>query len=246
MPKLLRLLCLLLVVACNPKTIITHGVPNLSQVEANLWRSGQITTQEGWQWVYSLGVRHDVKLNFASEGSDDGAIAVGITVHTFSIEPDENLLHTIPEPDTSQIEKALGVIRAGGGVLVHCTHNWDRTGIVIGEHRVLDDHWTPSDAYAEMLRMGFHESLIGLHKAWKDFVHQYEADAGRSDGGTSSLLLQRDTWHSANQVFFGSDEQAYQRAVLFDIDTARKSTTWPGLALGKSSVEHSLVREALQ
>ncbi len=243
MPKLLRLLCLLIAVACSPTTVVTHGVPNLVQVDANVWRSGQITTAEGWQWVYSLGVRHDVKLNFASEGSDDGAIAVGITVHTCSIEPDENLLHTVQPPDATQIQNALGIMRGGGGVLVHCTHGWDRTGLVVGEHRVLDDHWTPSDAYKEMLRLGFHESLIGLKGAWEDFVHQYERDAGAS---TSSLLLQSDTWHSANQVFFGGDEQAHQRAVVFDIDTARKSATWPGLALGKSSVEHSLLREALQ
>lgn len=243
MPKALRLLCLLIAVACSPTTVVTHGVPNLSQVEANLWRSGQITTQEGWQWVYSLGVRHDVKLNFASEGSDDGATAVGITVHTCSIEPNENLLHTVKPPDATQILEALRVIRAGGGVLVHCTHNWDRTGLVIGEHRVLDDHWTPSDAYKEMLRLGFHEQLIGLHHAWDDFVHEYERNA-RSK--TSSLLLQRNTWHSANQVLFGGDEQAHQRAVVFDIDTARKSAAWPGLALGKSSVEHPLVGEALQ
>jgi len=57
---------------CSP-TIYTRGVPNLVQVGPGLWRSGQPTTIDSWNYLKSLGINHIVKLNFDSEGSDDEA-----------------------------------------------------------------------------------------------------------------------------------------------------------------------------
>lgn len=157
--------------ACSP-TVYTHGVPNLVMVETGLWRSGQ-PTAEGWAYLQSLGIRTVVKLNFDSEGSDDGARALGMTVHELSIQPEgdkdvfDNLVNTFVAPDASRIASAEAVIAAGGAVLVHCSHGQDRTGIVIGIHRLEHERWSKQAAYGEMIAHHFHPELNGLHEFWE-------------------------------------------------------------------------------
>ena len=83
------LLAGLLLVACSgcSATTSTHGVPNLVQVRADVWRSGQPTTLEQWQYLYGLGIRHSIKLDFDDEGTDDDARLASIEVRTLGIEP---------------------------------------------------------------------------------------------------------------------------------------------------------------
>lgn len=172
--RLVLLTLALLVLGCA-KTEYTHGVPNLVQVEPGLWRSGQPTTREQWDYLRGLGVRKVVKLNFESEGSDAGAVAAGLEVHVLSIQPAgdadvlDSVTNTFKRPDTGAVIDAEVVIASGGGVLVHCTHGQDRTGIVIGVHRVTHDGWTKQRAYEEMLQRGFHPELHGLHEYWEAF-----------------------------------------------------------------------------
>jgi len=172
-------------IGCVP-TVYTHGVPNLVQVEPGFYRSGQITTAEGWQYMRSLGVTDSIKLNFDSEGTDDGALAVGIVVHKFSIQPEgdkdvfDNLLNTFVKPDRNLLNQALqtthDIKQAGGVPLVHCTHGHDRTGEFVGMWRVEDDNWTVDEAYDEMIRLGYHKSLIGLDLVWNEFAKEHEQD----------------------------------------------------------------------
>jgi len=42
---------------------------------------------------------------------------------------------------------------------------------VVGEFRVLHDHWTKQRAYDEMLKHGFHWYLPDLREAWTNFEH---------------------------------------------------------------------------
>ena len=171
---MLRWLIAFLFFGCSTTTYV-HGVPNLVQVKAGLWRSGQPMTADQWQYLKSLGITRVVKLNFESEGSDNGAAAAGMTVYVFSIQPEgdkdvfDNITNTFIQPNPKLIMEALLVIRLGGGVLVHCTHGQDRTGLIIGEHRVVDDRWPKDAAYAEMITNNFHASLHGLHETWENF-----------------------------------------------------------------------------
>jgi tyrosine-protein phosphatase SIW14 len=171
---LLAFICTLCDCGCSP-TVYVHGIPNLAQVRNGLWRSGQPSTSADWEYLKSLGINYVVKLNFESEGSDNGAVAAGMTVHYLGIEPSggngifADIKHTFELPDERMLLKAETVIQAGGGVLVHCTHGQDRTGTVIGRSRVVDDHWLKSQAYTEMLNNNFHPSLRGLQEAWESF-----------------------------------------------------------------------------
>src|SRR5579859_928769 len=149
---------------------------NFVQVSPGVWRSAQPTNPDEWKYVKSQGVRHVVKLNLDSEGSDADAIAAGLDVHVLSIQPEgdkdlfDNIKNTFVGPDVAKLIEAENIIAAGGGVLVHCTHGQDRTGLVIGLHRVMHEHKSKAEAYDEMLRYNFHPELHGLHEFWEDFT----------------------------------------------------------------------------
>lgn len=172
---LLVLVVLLSVCGCSPSTTYVQGIPNLVQVRAGLWRSGQPTRPTDWKYLKSLGISHVIKLNFESEGSDEPAIVEGMVLHNLAIHPVGDadlwnaLTNTFEHPDPRLLEQADQIIAENTGVLVHCTHGWDRTGLVVGRSRVLIEHWSKEDAYREMISRGFHPALHGLYESWKDW-----------------------------------------------------------------------------
>jgi hypothetical protein len=177
------LLIVLVLAACSPTTF-THDVPNLAQVDANIWRSGQNTSQAGWNWITQIAAGrkvHVIKLNFDAEGSDTIAQKMGFDVLYVPVQPEgdvsiwDDLIDTWKSPDPVTIGKAedqLAYCLAHSTTdvcLVHCTHGQDRTGLIIGEHRVLHDRWTKDAAYTEMLDHHFHPELHGVHETWESF-----------------------------------------------------------------------------
>jgi protein-tyrosine phosphatase len=176
--------------ACSP-TAVTHGVPNLAQVNAAVWRSGQITTRDGWEHVRQVTRAkrlHVLKLNFAAEGSDDLARALGLEVHVVSIEPQgdrdvwNDLQSTFTQPDPALVRQALELLSRATTEdvwLVHCTHGQDRTGLIVGMYRVLHEGWTKERAYAEMRAHHFHPALLGVYHAWREFKVPARAEESR-------------------------------------------------------------------
>ena len=163
--------------ACSA-TSYTHGIPNLVQVRADVWRSGQPTSLDQWQYLYGLGIRHSIKLDFDSEGTDDLARVAGIEVRTLSIEPQTDpdglgplLADLVRRPAADRIaalKDAIREIKAGGagGWLIHCKNGHDRTGLAVGLVRVIVDGWDKPRAWKEMLARGFHPELVGLLREW--------------------------------------------------------------------------------
>jgi hypothetical protein len=145
-----------------------------------VWRSGQPTTLAQWQYLYGLGIRHSIKLNFDSEGSDGLANLAGIEVHPVSIEPRTNADGLIPalvdvfeRPAADRMLELRRLILEikvmngnEGAWLIHCQNGHDRTGLAVGMVRVLVDKWGKEEAYHEMLKRGFHPELIGLLLEW--------------------------------------------------------------------------------
>lgn len=183
----MRALALAVVAACSPIHYSPDypGVPNIEQVDANVWRSGQITTSEGWRTVVDIADGrhvHVIKLNFEVEGDDrEAADWYGFDLRELPIQPEGDQdawddvagLFILPDPErVADAETTLGNARGTEGTdiyLVHCTHGQDRTGLVIGEHRVLHDGWSKRHAYGEMLSHHFHPEIIGLQSAWMAF-----------------------------------------------------------------------------
>jgi protein tyrosine/serine phosphatase len=144
-------------------------VPNLEQVSPGVWRSGEPRSDAGWSYLKSIGVKKVIKLNYDSEGSDDGARRAGMEVVELNIPPLSDLASTLEIPNSDTVQKAVEIMEEGNGVLVHCTHGQDRTGLVVGVYRVMHDHKTKDEAWKEMVNHHFHQELIGLMRFWHRF-----------------------------------------------------------------------------
>jgi len=154
----------------------SHGPPNFALVAPGVYRGGQPSTDAQWQRLKALGIRWIVKLNTEIEGSDQAP--AGVYVVTLPI-PWEN--QTVARPSPAALRTAIRVMAdsaTNDAVYVHCEHGQDRTGLVCAMYRVLVQHWTPDQAEAEMLAMGFHKSLLGLWDSWKEFRASFEQSSG--------------------------------------------------------------------
>ena len=142
-----------------------HGIPNLHTVAPGILRGGQ-PESEGWEYLRSVGITNILKLNTSSEGSDDGAVALGMTVNYFPIDK----IHQIAlKPNPEYVRAAVGKIQPG--TFVHCLHGEDRTGLIVGCYRVWVQGAKKSDAYKEMNALGFHATIEhGLNEFWEDNV----------------------------------------------------------------------------
>jgi hypothetical protein len=158
-----------LVGSAEPKTVFTGGVPNLDRVDDGLYRSGQPVTPEAWAYLRSLGIKTVVKLNYDEEGSDEGAVQAGMTVVSLPIPPRNDVASIVDLPERKRVSEVVRILERRDGVLVHCTHGQDRTGLVVGIYRVHHQHWTKSDAWHEMIQHHFHWELPGLDDFWEDF-----------------------------------------------------------------------------
>ncbi|UOO91013.1 tyrosine-protein phosphatase [Vitreoscilla massiliensis] len=58
-----------------------------------------------------------------------------------------------------------------GGVLVHCYHGADRTGLIIGMHRIVQQGWSIDEAKREMV-----EGPYGFHTVWRNIPKMYNQD----------------------------------------------------------------------
>ncbi len=171
--------------SCGCQTaMVTHGIPNLRQVEPGVWRGGQ-PTDEGWRWLHAQGVRVVVKLNPESEASDAAAeepygmivwrlpLTFGQQLGTSKIPKDYfvDAVAAFPLPQAQRSSFGLMPDQSVGNVFIHCQHGQDRTGLFVACYRVAghQEHWTKAAAEKEMLANGFHKELVGLWEYWENF-----------------------------------------------------------------------------
>ena len=82
---------------------------------------------------------------------------------TLHYHPIDTLQQLVTGPDPAAITAALSQITPG--TFIHCEHGQDRTGLLVGLHRLSQD-WTPQAAWLEMTNHGFHPALLGLTHYW--------------------------------------------------------------------------------
>jgi len=161
-------------------------VPNFAVVDAKIGvYRGAEPLSGGWNYLVSLGVSNVVKLNTEAEGTDAQATAIGMKVNRFPFTTEEQLVGPLDDAKVKafdvKVKAAVAAITAG--TFIHCGSDsrsdtnslafrfgtqggQDRTGLICALYRVKTG-WTKPAAEEEMLRMGFHKSLHGLHEYWE-------------------------------------------------------------------------------
>ncbi len=134
-----------------------HGVPNLFQVTADLYRAAQ-PNSDGFRALEGLGVRSVLSLR---QTLDDGALArpSGLVLCRVPIKS-----RFVAEKNGSRVVLAMRALLSAlqsGPVLVHCHHGADRTGLICALWRILYQGWSRQSAIDELIEGGY-----GFHPIW--------------------------------------------------------------------------------
>ena len=155
--------------------IEAKGVPNLHQVDKNVFRSAQPNADGFKVLAAQYGVRTIVSLRaFNADEPLTRGLALRLVryrIHTWHIERED-------------VVGALRSLRAASEkapVLLHCQHGADRTGLITALYRILYQGWSKHAAADEMLNGNF-----GYHAVWGNiprYVRKIDVVALRRDVG---------------------------------------------------------------
>ncbi len=146
------------------------AVPNFGIVSSALLRGGQ-PRLDRLESLKRAGVKTIVNLRDGQKDIDEErACAEKAGIKFVSIP-----MSVLKGVSRDKVEKFLSVVRdpANQPVFVHCRQGQDRCSTMVAMYRQLEQSWTPEQAYAEMLRYGFHPFFLGLSSA----VFAVKADA---------------------------------------------------------------------
>lgn len=160
-------------------------VGNFEQVSPNLMRGGAPSAR-ALKELKSAGVKTILNLRGAGGASvkeERAAKDIGLNYYNFPM--------GYSEPDLSKVSNILDIIRdpAKQPVYIHCLQGADRTGMIVGIHRVICDGWKFDKAYSEMRGHHFKPFLIPMRKTVQAFAsgkYTYVERQGVSIAGVSS------------------------------------------------------------
>jgi protein tyrosine phosphatase (PTP) superfamily phosphohydrolase (DUF442 family) len=153
------------------------GAPNLHRVDDNFFRSAQPDAAGFKGLAMQHGVRTVISLRAfnADEPFTRGLDLrlVRYPIHTWHIE----------RKDVVSALRTLRTAMKEAPVLLHCQHGADRTGLVTGLYRILDQGWSKDAALDEMQNGNF-----GYHAIWGNiprFIGRVKVEALKRDVGVS-------------------------------------------------------------
>ena len=182
-PPVVALLAIALSFACGGVSNVTDPgegdvfadeqnlAPPIEFVSPGIWRGRRPDTATLKQ-LKSMGVKTILDLEDTTSVINSERATVKALGMTFISEP----MSGFWTPNDSQVNR-IEVDMANPAlrpIFVHCQHGEDRTGLIVGLHRVFHEHWTPKAAYNEMIAKGFHKLLVFLN-------HYYEEKTGFED-----------------------------------------------------------------
>lgn len=136
-------------------------IPNQQMVDGSIMRGGRPEMsdlaelkQMGYKTIINL--ENDAKVIAAEK-----AYALQLGFHYI-----ENRMNASAVPNDQEMEKLIAIMADSRNypLYIHCKHGQDRTGLVVGLHRVFNDKWKPDVAYQEMLDIGFHPIYASMKK----------------------------------------------------------------------------------
>ncbi len=141
-------------------------VDNFKAVAKDFYRSARPSQRDlkNFKEKYKLGIILNIENNVeAIEKEESYARQLGI-------EHISSPMSWKERPSDEQVDEILNRLSdtSKGAILLHCKHGEDRTGMIVGLYRVLVQNWSPKDAYAEMLKTGFHPHYTALDDYFKE------------------------------------------------------------------------------
>lgn len=156
---------LLLAAIMLTASVSLAGIPNFHDVTDGISRGGRPNAADVEKLARD-GVRTIINLENEMQvvkAEERQAKALGIN---FISSP----MSWSVSPTDQQVDKILEIMSDPKNypLFVHCKHGRDRTGMVVGLYRVLEQGWTAKKAYNEMLKLGFRPQLIALDSYFKE------------------------------------------------------------------------------
>ena len=148
-----------------PRALAQSAIQEFHAVSPGLFR-GARPDDAGLRELAQLGIKTIVNLE-----DDEAAVAQETELAT-SLGMTEVVrpMSGFWKPSRRQVAGTLAILKdpARYPIFVHCQHGQDRTGLIVGLHRVQAEGWSPEVAYQEMLSDGFHRALFLLQKFFED------------------------------------------------------------------------------
>jgi tyrosine-protein phosphatase SIW14 len=192
---------------------------NFAQVTSGIYRGGH-PDEGGLLYLQSLGVTTIIDLEIGdlieatpSEIDEEIQEATALGLNDIR-EPMSAFEPALSSAFDAKVMAAIGILAdpTQKPVYVHCAHGQDRTGLVIGLERVLNEGWAPSLAWQEMLAHGFHVGFLGLDDyffrktGWTPLDgSDGAADAGNADAGTDAAGTDAEGSEDASSDDAGAD-----------------------------------------
>ncbi|MGE3262916.1 MAG: tyrosine-protein phosphatase [Bacteriovoracia bacterium] len=135
-------------------------------VSPGIYRGAQPTEENLQELKSTYGVKTILNLSNDELDMEDEAVwADRLGVKLFS-----RPMSGFWRPDDAQVNEILSILATSDNypIYVHCFHGQDRTGLIIGLHRVLHERWDAAKAYEEMLDIGFHRILFPLDQYFSE------------------------------------------------------------------------------
>jgi tyrosine-protein phosphatase SIW14 len=142
------------------------GVPNSGRVQDFLYRGAQ-PSENGYHELRDLGISIVVDLRTQPyERTSEQHSVESLGMRYVSI-PTSGFYG----PGDHQVAEFLELLRDNGNkkTFVHCYFGDDRTGVMVAAYRIAEQHWTPDQAYNEMVAFHFHRYLLFMGRYIKHF-----------------------------------------------------------------------------
>lgn len=144
----------------------TMGIDRFYEIDPGLFRGARPSPDQ----IVELKQRYALRTLLSIE-DDKRAIAIeaamaqklGIRFVSIPLNANKN-------PPDDSVDRIENIMRdkSTHPLYVHCRHGRDRTGMVFGIYRVKSDHWSPAEAYDEMIRIGFRPFFVKLAEEFRE------------------------------------------------------------------------------
>lgn len=169
MKKILAFLLLFvsLVTYSNDWATLVSEPINMYKLDEGVYRSQQLSIEDK-VLLDELGIKTMISLRFFGRNKDKKVFG----------ETDLNLIRKplttwyITPKEIADILYNIEIAKEDGGVLFHCYHGSDRTGLISGMYRIIYQNWEIDEALKELREgpYGFHTIWINIPRMFKQEV----------------------------------------------------------------------------